>query len=140
MLYDAHNHLQDAWLTPHRDQVFADLALLPLGGAVVNGTCESDWPAVAVLAGEHPFVFPSYGLHPRNVGNASHSWHDALQRRLDENPQAAIGEIGLDRWILDRAKPDDSRLAGLRRASLAEQLDAFCWQLGLAAVDTQAGP
>ena len=38
MLYDAHNHLQDAWLTPHRAQVFADLARLPLRGAVVNGT------------------------------------------------------------------------------------------------------
>ena len=28
----------------------------------------------------------------------------------------AIGEIGIDRWILDRARPDDTRLAGLRRA------------------------
>lgn len=45
----------------------------------------------------------------------------------------AIGEIGLDRWILERARPDDSRLAGLRRASLAEQIEAFTWQLGVAA-------
>jgi TatD DNase family protein len=44
-----------------------------------------------------------------------------------------VGEIGLDRWILDRARPDDSRLTGLRRASLDEQIEAFTWQLGLAA-------
>lgn len=132
-LYDAHNHLQDAWLTPHRAQVFRDLATIPLRRAVVNGTCETDWPDVAALAREHAFVMPSYGLHPWNVGNASPSWRDTLRRRLDENPHAAVGEIGLDRWILERARPDDSRLAGLRRASLEEQLEAFTWQLALAA-------
>jgi TatD DNase family protein len=132
-LYDAHNHLQDAWLTPHRPQVFAELATIPLAGAVVNGTCESDWPEVSSLAREHGFVLPSYGLHPWNVGNAAAGWRDALCRRLDAEPRAAIGEIGLDRWMLERARPDDSRLAGLRRASLEEQLDAFRWQFALAA-------
>jgi isoleucyl-tRNA synthetase len=39
----------------------------------------------------------------------------------------------IDRWILERARPDDPRLAGLRRASLAEQDEAFRWQLALAA-------
>jgi TatD DNase family protein len=46
---------------------------------------------------------------------------------------AKVGEFGLDRWILDRARPDDPRLAGLRRAPLAEQLEVFAWQLDLAA-------
>jgi TatD DNase family protein len=132
-LYDAHNHLQDAWLAPHRAQVFADLARLPLRGAVVNGTAENDWADVAALARAHAFIRPSFGLHPWNVGNATPRWRDTLRRQLDADPRAAIGEIGLDRWILDRAKPDDSRLAGLRRASLEEQQDAFRWQLALAA-------
>lgn len=132
-LYDAHNHLQDAWLTPHRTQVFADLGRIPLGRAVVNGTAENDWADVATLAREHAFIIPSYGLHPWNVGNASAQWRDALIARLDGSPYPAVGEIGLDRWILERARPDDSRLAGLRRASLDEQLDAFRWQLALAA-------
>src|SRR5437868_11430241 len=121
VLYDAHNHLQDAWLAPHRAQVFADLARLPLARAVVNGTAETDWAEVTALAREHAFILPSYGLHPWNVGNATPSWRDGLRRVLDADPRAAIGEIGLDRWILERAKPDDSRLAGLRRASLEEQ-------------------
>lgn len=132
-LYDAHNHLQDAWLTPHRDAVFTDLTRLPLCRAVVNGTGETDWPAVTELAGKHPFIMPSYGLHPWNVGNATSAWRDDLLRVLDTFPGAAIGEIGLDRWIIDRAKPDDARLTGLRRASLAEQLEAFTWQLHVAA-------
>lgn len=131
--YDAHNHLQDAWLAPHRERVFRDLALLPLRGAVVNGTAENDWDDVAAIAREHAFVRPSFGLHPWNVGNATPHWRDALVRQLDRDPAAHIGEIGLDRWILDRARPDDSRLAGLRRASLEEQRVAFTWQLELAA-------
>jgi TatD DNase family protein len=133
LLYDAHNHLQDAWLAPHRAQVIADLEQLPLTRCVVNGTCESDWPEVAALAREHDFILPSYGLHPWNLGNASSSWKEALQRSIDANPHAAIGEIGLDRWILERARPDDSRLTGLRRASISEQLEAFVWQLSFAA-------
>lgn len=132
-LYDAHNHLQDPWLAPHREQVLADLERLPIRRAVVNGTYESDWDDVAVLARERPFILPSFGLHPWYVGNATARWREGLLARLDENPGAAIGEIGLDRWILDRARPDDPRLAGLRRAAIAEQREAFVWQLELAA-------
>lgn len=130
--YDAHNHLHDAWLAPHRTQIFNDCAALPLGGAVVNGTCENDWPEVAALARTHAVVRPSFGLHPWDAGNATPAWRDALLHVLAA-PGAAIGEIGLDRWILDRARPDDPRLAGLRRAPLEEQRDAFRWQLALAA-------
>ena len=137
MLYDAHNHLQDEWLKPHRERVFTDLKHIPLARAVVNGTCQQDWPEVAALAVKHAFVLPSFGLHPWNVGNATPAWRDELQHHIAHTSGAAagvaVGEIGLDRWILERARPDDSRLAGLRRASLDEQLDAFLWQLTFAA-------
>lgn len=131
-LYDAHNHLQDAWLAPHREQVWRDLAAIPLRRTVVNGTAENDWAGVAELARVHAIVLPSFGLHPWNVGNATPRWKDELRAELDAHANAGIGEIGLDRWILDRARPDDSRLAGLRRASLAEQSAALAWQLSLA--------
>jgi TatD DNase family protein len=133
MLHDAHNHLQDDGLRPHWDRIAADREAAEIGAMVVNGTCEADWPVVAELARRFPWVRPSYGLHPWDVGNASPGWRDALRRQLDADPRAAVGEIGLDRWILERARPDDPRLAGLRRASLAEQDEAFRWQLALAA-------
>ena len=40
MLFDAHNHLQDAWLAPHRAHIFADLRPANVGRVVVNGTCQ----------------------------------------------------------------------------------------------------
>jgi len=171
-LYDAHNHLHDAWLTPHRAQVLADLAAVGVRHVVVNGTCESDWPEVAALARESPLVLPSYGLHPWDAGNRSPNWQQNLLTALGLPPSpkdpstealenvapptealarlglptvglakagapavgsAKAGEFGLDRWILDRARPDDPRLAGLRRAPLAEQIEVFLWQLDLAA-------
>lgn len=133
MYFDAHNHLQDEWLSPHLDRIARDVATAGVGGMVVNGTCEADWPAVGTLAARFPWVRPSLGLHPWDVGNASADWRTQLRRELEACPLAGLGEIGLDRWILDRAKPDDSRLAGLRRAPLEEQREAFRWQLGLAA-------
>src|SRR5690606_19699382 len=114
-------------------------ARLPLRAAVVNGTCETDWPDVAALCrGDvsandgSPRLIPSFGLHPWHVGNASPDWRGTLlaqfesprESRTTSAPTVAVGEIGLDRWMLDRARPDDPRLAGLRRASLAEQRDA----------------
>ena len=93
---DAHNHLHDARLRPH---LAAILQALDLQCAVVNGTCESDWPAVAALAAQHPWVLPSFGLHPWQVPARSPRWLDELRRQLDAHPGAGVGEIGLDGWI-----------------------------------------
>lgn len=133
MLHDAHNHLQDEWLAPHLDRVSATAADLRIGTMVVNGTHEADWSQVSALARRFPFVRASYGLHPWRAGNRSPGWLDALRARLASEPAAAVGEIGLDRWMTDSARPDDHRLAGLRRAPLAEQTDVFLAQLALAA-------
>ena len=132
-LYDAHAHLQDDELVPHYARVFADLTAVGVIRVVTNGSSESDWPAVAALAVAHPVVLPSYGLHPWDAGNRSPAWQKRLVAYLDAHPSAAIGEIGLDRWIISRAKPDDPRLAGLRRAPIAEQLEVFLWQFAVAA-------
>lgn len=136
-LLDAHCHLQDAAFAPHHPQLVADFASVGLARAVVNGTSETDWPDVTALCRQLSTValqlLPSYGLHPWDVGNRTPDWQRHLLARLDADPAAALGEIGLDRWILDSARPDDPRLAGLRRAPLEEQIEVFAWQLTLAA-------
>ena len=129
---DAHNHLQDEWLAPHLEKAVGQLQELGIAGAVVNGTCEADWESVALLASRFPWVRPSFGLHPWLVGNRSAEWFEKLQSFLAAHPSAALGEIGLDRWILQSAREDDPRLMGLRRASLEEQLRAFEKQFALA--------
>lgn len=97
-LADAHCHYHDPLLEPHRELFLP--ALRAAGGrAVVNGTRESDWPAVEALARAEPWIIPSYGLHPWHLRERSPRWRDDLSARLAADPRAAIGEVGLDRWM-----------------------------------------
>lgn len=135
-LHDAHNHLQDETLAPHLARITA--AWPELAGSsglmVVNGTHPSDWPRVAELAASHPFILPAFGIHPWDTGAPRPAdWLADLRARLLADPRASVGEIGLDRWILDTARPDDPRLAGVRRAPMDEQIATFLPQLALAA-------
>ena len=132
-LYDAHNHFHFDALAPHRAQIDTDLRNCDVRAAVVNGTCEDEWPVVATLAREHDWIIPSYGVHPWDCGNRTSVWMEKLRAALAADPRAHVGEIGLDRWIVDSARPEDPRLAGLRVASLAEQREVFAGQLALAA-------
>jgi len=96
---DAHNHLHDARLAPHREALLPALKQLPVGRAVVNGTREDDWAAVHSMSSSHPWIIPSYGLHPWYAPNRSEAWLNRLRERIENEPGAAIGEIGLDRWV-----------------------------------------
>ncbi len=131
-LYDAHQHFHFAALTPHRATIDADLRRTGVKGAVVNGTNEDEWPVVARLARDHDWIVPSFGLHPWDCGNRSAGWEKTLRAALFASPRAHVGEIGLDRWVID-LKSDDPRVAGLRVAPLEEQREVFAAQLALAA-------
>jgi TatD DNase family protein len=121
MLYDAHNHLHDGRLAPHRSGILETLAPLDLCGAVVNGTREDDWDAVAAFSRAHPWALPSFGLHPWNVPQRSPHWLDTLQRHLAEHPRAGLGEIGLDRWIEGHDLDDQCSVFTAQLALAAEQ-------------------
>jgi TatD DNase family protein len=132
-LYDAHNHFQFAALAPYRSAIDVDLRRIGLRRAVVNGTGEDEWPEVAALARQYDWIIPSYGIHPWDCGNRTPGWLAALRAAIAADPRAQVGEIGLDRWIVDGARPDDPRLAGLRVAPMDEQAEVFAAQLALAA-------
>ncbi len=115
-LLDAHNHLHDARLAPHHAEIFPALAQIGVVGAVVNGTRETDWPAVAALARTHDWVVPSFGLHPWYIAERTPDWLEALRAQLAAHPYAGVGEIGLDRWIEGH---DDAAQAEVFTAQLA---------------------
>ncbi len=107
-MIDAHNHLHDARLAPHLSEIRPALARLAVERAVVNGTREADWAAVAALAAEQTWVLPSFGLHPWHIHGRSGEWLGNLERLLAAHPSAGVGEIGLDRWIADHDIADQS--------------------------------
>lgn len=98
-LFDAHNHLQDPRLAPFLQQIMDQCREIGLVKCVVNGTRPDDWENVRLLASEYPEAIPSYGLHPWYVNKES-EWKEDVRAYLQFAP-AAIGEVGLDRWIKD---------------------------------------
>ncbi|WP_309398185.1 TatD family hydrolase [Cerasicoccus maritimus] len=123
-LYDAHCHWHDARLLADWPAIEAALSEFPLGRVVVNGTHPGDWPAVAELAKRDPRVIPAFGLHPWRVNDAPADWLQQLEDFLTRFPHAAVGEVGLDRWIVDHDLP--------------RQQEAFRAQLKIAARDNSA--
>ena len=119
MWLDAHNHLHDARLSPWRDAMMVELPQIGVRRAVVNGTREEDWSAVAALAAQFPWVHPSFGLHPWHVPKRTSEWRERLTEQVDAHPGCGIGEIGLDRWI--------------EGFDFEAQRECFAWQLDLAA-------
>lgn len=137
-LYDAHNHLHDDRFGGRQEALVLACRESGVVRMVVNGSAESDWEAVAELARRHPdLVIPAFGLHPWYVHERSPNWRDRLQRHLDAVPGAGIGEIGLDRWILEcppAARAGVSpELAEHRAAPLEEQAEVFGEQMRMAA-------
>ncbi len=141
-LVDAHDHLQDGRFAGKQDDLVADAVRTGVVRLVVNGTGESDWPAVADLARRHPQVVPSFGCHPWYLGRRTPDWRGRLERFIDTAPGSAVGEIGLDRWMLenpDRWRARMARTAGIPVAateippSMTDQEEAFVWQLRVAA-------
>jgi len=131
--FDAHQHFHFESLTPHRAAIDADLQAAGVHRVVVNGTSEEEWPVVAGLARQYAWIVPSYGVHPWDCGNRSPGWLKNLRAVLEGSTKAGVGEIGLDRWIIDGVRPDDPRIAGLRVATMDEQAEVFADQLRLAA-------
>ena len=78
-LFDAHNHLQDDRLLPWIGGILASLPGSGLVVAVVNGSCEEDWEAVAKLARRHSWIKPSFGLHPWYVKERTEKYCVVLQ-------------------------------------------------------------
>ena len=133
-LYDAHNHLQDDRLTPRLDEIVLECRKAGIVRMVVNGSCEQDWPKVALLARRFPEVLPSFGYHPWHVQERTPDWQRELTRWLDELP-SAMGEVGLDKWILESQGRRAGQIAPIPQnpASMPEQEEVFVWQLRLAA-------
>ena len=115
-LFDAHNHFQDDRLNGHRERIAAELPALGLVRAVVAGSGEEDWQSVADLARQHPWVLPSFGVHPWYIKEQSPTWRNTLEDWLSAFPEAGVGEIGLDRWI---ENPDVDLQVRLFREQLA---------------------
>ena len=120
-LYDAHCHLQDERLAPHLAAALARAAAAGVARLMCCGSSESDWEDVVALAGRHPAVRMSLGLHPWYVTDRTPAWLDRL-RELLARSSAAVGEIGLDH-VLDKATHAAQEEVFLAQLAVARELN-----------------
>ena len=102
---DAHCHLLDE----------KELQLARITGVekfICNTTNPNNWEKVLALKN----VIPALGIHPWHVSDLPEDALEKLQNLLQENPQAHIGEIGLDKCKKDFYKQEEIFEAQLKLA------------------------
>lgn len=118
-LYDAHAHLADQRLEPHRETIEQSLKAINCQQTVVNGTSPADWCVVVEYTKSLGNSLTAIGLHPWQVNVAPADWQTQFNQLLNTGVVTIIGEIGLDQWIEDH--------------DIELQQAAFKWQLDVAA-------
>lgn len=123
-MFDAHAHLQDSRYAGLLTGVLERALDEHVTGICCCGTAPSDWQGVKDVGTAYGsaalIIVPSYGVHPWYVECLPQNWAESLEMYLDEDPVAAVGEIGID---------------GIRKDVSREfQREIFKYQLELAVV------
>lgn len=144
-LFDCHCHLQDDALFPAIESIAARAESAGVERMACCGTSPNDWQKVFQLAEQFPQVTPMIGIHPWFVGcragavtppesaiaDRGYTWEQdsqTLGKLLRENPEAGIGETGLDFSSFAKATADRQK----RFINRAEQEASFAAHLDLA--------
>jgi TatD DNase family protein len=122
-MIDAHCHLHFPQLATLQPHLAKEMRSAGITGAVVNGTCEADWADVFSLCKSQPhFLHPAYGVHPWQIASASPQWAVHLEKRLQHEPNASIGECGIDLWRKDIPQAQQREIFSAH-AALSRKLD-----------------
>ena len=116
---DTHIHLQD-----YKQNCATDIlsAMSDCGcKKLINvSAVEADWGKIKTLAEKYPErIVPAYGLHPWYIEAQKENWQTRLEMLLRQNPQALVGECGLDK--LKAPEKAVQVAAFIEQANLAKQ-------------------
>ena len=95
-LFDAHCHLQDPEILPDIGKIMVRASGSGVERMACCGTNSGDWKTVLRLPEQFAQVIPMIGIHPWQVPVDWKESFQYLEKLLQENPQAGIGETGLD--------------------------------------------
>ena len=117
-LFDSHCHLTDGRFADDVAAVLERARAAGVGGVVTVASDAVDAQAAAALAGTHPDVWCSAGIHPHAAEGADGGARHAIEMLARDERVVAIGETGLD-YHYDNAPRDVQRRL-------------FAWHLDLA--------
>eukprot|EP00299_Pterocystis_sp_00344_P012923 c6270_g1_i1.p1 GENE.c6270_g1_i1~~c6270_g1_i1.p1 ORF type:complete len:270 (-),score=66.04 c6270_g1_i1:72-857(-) len=97
-LIDTHSHI-------HISPTHTVLSCLPIAHHALMSIDQSDWEKVLSLHTTYPATTSAwFGVHPWHVRSISNDWIQLLEQKLNEHPQAMVGEIGLDKVAAQRSE------------------------------------
>ena len=94
---DTHIHLQD-FNAKNTTEIIQAAEAVGVDRFICVSAQEKEWSAVLQLAAARPGrIIPALGLHPWYLAQAEDGWEKRLAEKLEQNPQALVGECGFDR-------------------------------------------
>jgi TatD DNase family protein len=98
-LIDTHAHLCDPAFDADRREVLERASRAGVSAVIAVGENQADAEKNLVLAEMHPIIHPAAGLYPTNLDpDAAKQMGSFIRNHRDK--LAAIGEVGLDYWIV----------------------------------------
>lgn len=121
MLIDTHTHLDDARYHDDREATIARAREAGVEAFVTIGCDLATSRSAVALAGQHPFVYASIGVHPHEVKLIQDHWYDEFRRLATHTRVVAYGEIGLD-YHYNHSSPKEQRDRFREQIQLAREL------------------
>ncbi len=108
MLIDTHCHLDAKEFDADRDAVIMRARTAGVERMLIPSIERANFEMVAALCRKYPVCHAAYGIHPLYVERAVPEDLDVLREMIVRENPVAVGEIGLDRFVVGR---DDARQA-----------------------------
>lgn len=122
---DVHCHVAEPILT---DRMLCRAGLDGVSRLVLTAAEPGDFPILARFARQKnglPELWTAFGIHPWKIKSATEDDFRELSRRLEGDPNAAVGEIGLDfaHGRLDTAQKEGQKRGFRRQLEMARRLN-----------------
>ena len=95
-MIDTHAHLHSRAFDSDRAEVLAKIWDAGLRFVLEINIDRAGWPKVRALSESDPRIFVTVGVHPMDVGEATHEDLDRLEPEIAHPRVLAIGETGID--------------------------------------------
>jgi TatD DNase family protein len=122
-IVDTHTHICDSIFDADRDEVLQKAAAAGVGAIIALGENLADARRNIELADEHPLIYPAAGLYPTILDlDQAEQMHSFIRKKRSK--LVAIGEVGLDFWIVKEDPQKELQKAIFKDfISLSKELD-----------------
>ena len=98
-IVDTHTHICDSSFDVDRGEVLNKAAEVGVGAVIAVGEDMADARRNIALAAKHPMIRPAAGLYP-TILDLDQAEHMCSFIRSERSKLVAIGEVGLDFWVV----------------------------------------